>query len=67
MDSNPHQFGLPTNNPRRHHRKEEAVPHLHIGKTIRAKLERLRLGRVIQGEQKITTRHAHALNNTNNS
>ncbi len=28
-ESNPHRFGLPTDNPRRHHRKEEAVPHLH--------------------------------------
>jgi hypothetical protein len=28
-ESNPHRFGPPTNNPRRHHRKEEAVPHLH--------------------------------------
>jgi hypothetical protein len=27
--SNPHRFGLPTGNPRRHHRQEEAVPHLH--------------------------------------
>jgi hypothetical protein len=29
MESNPHWFGLPTNNPRRHHRQEEGVPHLH--------------------------------------
>jgi hypothetical protein len=29
MESNPHRFGLPTDNPRRHHRQEEAVPHLH--------------------------------------
>jgi hypothetical protein len=28
-ESNPGRFGLPTNNPRRHHRQEEAVPHLH--------------------------------------
>jgi hypothetical protein len=28
-ESNPHQFGLPTDNPRRHHRQEEAAPHLH--------------------------------------
>jgi hypothetical protein len=26
---NPHQFGLPTDNPRRHRRQEDAVPHLH--------------------------------------
>jgi hypothetical protein len=26
-------------NPHRHHQKEEAVPHLHIGKMTRAKLE----------------------------
>jgi hypothetical protein len=26
----PHQFGLPTNNPRQLHWQEEAVPHLHI-------------------------------------
>jgi hypothetical protein len=31
-ESNPHGFGLPTNNPHRHHRKEEAIPHLHIEK-----------------------------------
>jgi hypothetical protein len=36
-------------------------------KTTRAKLERLRSARLIQGDQKITTRHAKALNNTNNS
>jgi hypothetical protein len=29
MESNPHRFGLPTDNPRRHHWQEEAVPHLH--------------------------------------
>jgi hypothetical protein len=28
MESNP-RFGLPTDNPRRHHRQEEAAPHLH--------------------------------------
>jgi hypothetical protein len=28
--SNPHRFGLPTDNPRRHRWQEEAVPHLHI-------------------------------------
>jgi hypothetical protein len=28
-ESNPHQFGPPTDNHHRHHRKEEAVPHLH--------------------------------------
>jgi hypothetical protein len=58
--SNPHQFELPTDNPRRHHRQEEAVPHLHI-EDRRAKLERLRLARVIQGDQKITYRHAEVL------
>jgi hypothetical protein len=47
MESNPHRFGLPTDNPRRHHRKKEAVSHLHIGKTIRAKLERLHSARLI--------------------
>jgi hypothetical protein len=31
-ESNPHRFGLPTDNPHRHHHKEEAIPHLHIGK-----------------------------------
>jgi hypothetical protein len=25
-----HWFRLPTDNPRRHHRQEEAAPHLHI-------------------------------------
>jgi hypothetical protein len=29
--SNPPRFGPPTDNPRRHHRKEEAAPHLHTG------------------------------------
>jgi hypothetical protein len=29
MESNPHRFGLTTDNARRHCRKEEAVPHLH--------------------------------------
>jgi hypothetical protein len=57
-ESNPHWFGLPTNNPHRHHQKDETVPHLHIGKTTRAKLERLHSARLIQGDQKITTRHA---------
>jgi hypothetical protein len=28
-ESNPHRFGLSTDNPRRHRREEEAVPHLH--------------------------------------
>jgi hypothetical protein len=28
-ESNPHQFGLPTDNPHRHFYQEEAVPHLH--------------------------------------
>jgi hypothetical protein len=31
LESNPHRFRLPTNNPHRHHWKEEAVLHLHIG------------------------------------
>jgi hypothetical protein len=65
-ESNPHQFGLPTDNPRWHHRKEEAVPHLHTEKITRAKLGQLRSARLIQGDQKITTRHAEVLNKTNN-
>jgi hypothetical protein len=28
-ESNPRRFGLPTDNPRRHRRQEEAVTHLH--------------------------------------
>jgi hypothetical protein len=28
-ESNPHRFGLPTDNSRRHRQQEEAVPHLH--------------------------------------
>jgi hypothetical protein len=36
-------------------------------KTVRAKLERLRSAKLISGDQKITTRHAKALNKTNNS
>jgi hypothetical protein len=35
---NPHRFGLSTDNTRRYHQKEEAVPHLHTGKTTTAKL-----------------------------
>jgi hypothetical protein len=66
-ESNPHWFGLLTDNPRWHHRKEEAVPDLHIGKTTRAKHEQLRSARLIQGDQKVTTRHANELNKTNNS
>jgi hypothetical protein len=66
-ESNPHRFKHPTENPRRHHRKEEAVPHLHTGKNTRAKLERLCSASLIQGDQKITTRHAKALIKTNNS
>jgi hypothetical protein len=31
MVSNPHRFGPPTDNPHRHHRKEEEAPHLHTG------------------------------------
>jgi hypothetical protein len=29
-ESNPHRFGLPTDNPCRHRRQEEAAPDLHI-------------------------------------
>jgi hypothetical protein len=29
MESNPHWFGLPTENPHRHRWQEEAAPHLH--------------------------------------
>jgi hypothetical protein len=28
---NPPRFGLPTDNPHQHRRKEEAAPHLHTG------------------------------------
>jgi hypothetical protein len=28
-ESNPHRFGIPTDNPRKHCRQEEAAPHLH--------------------------------------
>jgi hypothetical protein len=31
MVPNPHRFGPPTDNPHRHHRKEEEAPHLHTG------------------------------------
>jgi hypothetical protein len=67
MESNPHRFGLPTDNFHRDHRNEQAVPHLHTRKTTRAKLEQLHSVRLIQGDQKITTRHAKALNKANNS
>jgi hypothetical protein len=36
-------------------------------KTTRAKLERLHSARLIQDDQKITSRHAKALDKTNNS
>jgi hypothetical protein len=36
-------------------------------KTTRAKLERQRSTRLIQGDQMITTRHVKAVNKTNNS
>jgi hypothetical protein len=29
-ESNPHRFGLSTDNPHQHHRQEEAAPHVHI-------------------------------------
>jgi hypothetical protein len=29
MESIPHRFGLPTDDPHRHRRQEEAAPHLH--------------------------------------
>jgi hypothetical protein len=29
VESNPHRFGLPTDNPHRHRWQEETVPHLH--------------------------------------
>jgi hypothetical protein len=29
MESIPHRFGLPTDNPHRHRRQEEVAPHLH--------------------------------------
>jgi hypothetical protein len=29
--TNPHRFIPPTDNPRRHHQKEEEAPHLHTG------------------------------------
>jgi hypothetical protein len=35
-ESNPHRFGLPTDNPRRHRQQEETVPHLHT-KDIKSK------------------------------
>jgi hypothetical protein len=60
-ESNPYQFGLFTDNTHRHHRKEDAVPHLHTGKTTRAKVELLCSARLIQGDQTITTRHAKTL------
>jgi hypothetical protein len=65
--SNPHRFGLSTDNPYRHCQKEEAVPHLHTEKQQEQKLERQSSARLIQGEQKITTRYAKALNKANNS
>jgi hypothetical protein len=36
-------------------------------KTGRAKLEQLRSARLIQGDQKVTSRHTEVLNKTNNS
>jgi hypothetical protein len=36
MESNPHRFGLPTDNPHQNHRQEDTVPHLHT-KDIKSK------------------------------
>jgi hypothetical protein len=65
--SNPHRFGLSTDNPYQHCQKEESFPHLHTEKQQEQNLERQSSARLIQGEQKITTRHAKALNKANNS
>jgi hypothetical protein len=32
MESNPHRFRLPIDNPHRHHRQKEVAPHLHTKK-----------------------------------
>jgi hypothetical protein len=32
IESNPHRFGLPTDNPHQHCWKEETVPHMHTEK-----------------------------------
>jgi hypothetical protein len=56
-ESNPHRFGLPTDNPHRHHRKRKQFLTC-TQKTTRAKLERLRSAKLIQSDQKITSRHA---------
>jgi hypothetical protein len=51
-ESNPDRFGLPTDNPRRHCRQEEAVPHLDTEDSK---------SKTYPGDQKITSRHAKVL------
>jgi hypothetical protein len=50
-ESSPPWFGLPTEHPRWHQQKEEAVPHL----DIEDNRSPLRSARLIQGDQKITS------------
>jgi hypothetical protein len=58
--SNPHQFGPPTDIPRRHRRNRKKLLTC-TQETTRAKLERLCSAKLIHGDQKIATRHAIAL------
>jgi hypothetical protein len=59
-ESNPYRFGLPTDNPHRHCSKRKQF-FTCTQKTTRVKLERLRSARLIQGDQKITSRHTDVL------
>jgi hypothetical protein len=67
MESNPHRFGLPTDNPRRHHRKEEAVLTCTQEKPQEQSLSDYAQQDLSEVTQKITARLAKALNKTNNS
>jgi hypothetical protein len=57
---NPHQFGPPTSILRRYRRKEKKLL-TSTHETARAKVERLRSGRYMHGDQKTTTRYAMTL------
>jgi hypothetical protein len=58
--SNPHRSGLSTDNPHRHCRQEDAIPHLHI-EDSKSKAWVTMLSKTYPGDQKITSRHAEVL------
>jgi hypothetical protein len=62
-ESSSQKSRVPIDSHHRHRQKEE-MKNLHI-KSYKAKLEQLRSARLIHGNQKTNTRHAKALNKTN--